>query len=180
MSVSGTGTRDLLLTIRHFNAVKDKSLLREVNKNLAEEGLSLVQRGFQTTTNPYGKKWAPAKSRAGQVLSDKRRLRNSYTRGTISATEFTIGTNLIYAKTHQYGATIVPKNAQWLVFRVQVGTRVKADKKGNRARVFGTVFAKKVVIPQRMMMPESDLPKTWTDAFASTADEILRDHFETH
>jgi phage gpG-like protein len=180
MSVSGSGTRELVLAIRRFNEIRDKSLLREINMNLAKEGISLVQRGFQTTTNPYGKKWEPAKYRAGQVLSDKRLLRNSFTRGSISATEFTIGTNRIYAKTHQYGATIVPKTAKRLVFKIQIATRVKANKRGKRAAVMGTVFAKKVVIPQRMMMPESDLPQTWTDAFLSTADEIVRDHFETH
>jgi phage gpG-like protein len=177
MSVSGSGTKELVQVIADFNRVRDRSVLRQVNQNIAEEALSLVQRGFQTTTNPYGQAWAPAKYRAGVVLSDKRRLRNSYTIGGVSPDGFRIGTNAKYAKTHQYGATIVPKTAKMLAFQIQIGTRVKRGG-GKGSAIKGWIFAKKVVIPARQMMPEGSLPQTWSDAFVSTADEVLRTHFQ--
>jgi hypothetical protein len=37
------------------------------------------------------------------------------------------------------------------------------------------VFAKKVVIPQRQMMPENDLGAIWSKAFAESTTEVVGD-----
>lgn len=87
-----------------------------------------------------GTAWAPIKNRKGQPLRDTGRLMRSIhyeKRGT----SVSIGTNLIYALTHQKGdPNRVPRFAKYLVFEV-MGV---------------TVRAKKVSIPQRRFLPETD------------------------
>ena len=64
---------------------------------------------------------------------------------------------------HQYGATIVPKKGQFLRFPVGRG----------RKRRF--VFAKKVTIPARSMVPlPGNLGPIWTRAFRRTAESVVR------
>lgn len=77
-----------------------------------------------------------------KILTDRARLRRSLTghpvvgsaRHEISGNRLTLGTNLIYARTHQEGAVIVPKKAKALAFSIGGGR---------------SVFAKRVVIPAR-------------------------------
>jgi phage virion morphogenesis protein len=75
---------------------------------------------FETETGPDGQRWTPslrAKMTGGQTLTDKARLRQSITwRADRDSAEW--GTNVIYARTHQEGATIRAKGSGRLGFTI--------------------------------------------------------------
>jgi phage gpG-like protein len=75
---------------------------------------------FATQTGPGGKAWKPshrARATGGQTLTDKAILRNSIGwRASRDRAEW--GTNLIYARTHQEGATIRAKGGGRLGFTI--------------------------------------------------------------
>lgn len=135
---------------------------RGLAANLGEEALNQVAEGFANEQDPYGRPW-PASVRAqttgGQTLSLTARLRRSFTRRGVAATPrgFTIGTDVIYAITHQKGAVIKAKNAKALRFHVG----------GEWATV------KQVRIPMRQMLPEGNLPPAWNDAFEHSAQAYI-------
>lgn len=109
-----------------------------------------IRLGFQAGRSPWGIPWAPLKTRMGQPLIDTSRLRSSIT-SRVGNGFVEVGTNLKYARTHQFGATIKPKTAPRLVFKV-----------GNRL-----VFAKQVTISARPFMPVDaagniNLPPAWS------------------
>jgi phage gpG-like protein len=110
---------------------------------------SKAQLGFHNGTDPYGRPWAPLKSRAGQPLRDKGHLMNSFDY-RVEGNSVVIGTNLSYARVHQDGATIRPKGG--------------GAKDRLRFLVNGrAVFAKEVTIPPREMLPLSGLPADWSE-----------------
>jgi phage virion morphogenesis protein len=106
---------------------------------------------FKLGIDPWGNPWQALKFRKGQPLRDTGRLNRSIV-SKVDATGVTVGTNLIYAPVHQFGATIVPKNKPRLVFPGPNGK---------------LIFAKKVTIPERPYMPlrrgatEVALPPDW-------------------
>ena len=91
---------------------------------------------FRGQHEPDGTRWAPLKTRKGQILSDTGRLKNSLTYKT-SNDEVEVGTNVKYARTHQFGAIIKPKNKKFLKFKGANGQ---------------DIFAKKVEIPARRFL----------------------------
>jgi phage gpG-like protein len=137
---------------------------------------------FKLGTDPYGSPWKKIKFRAprqkndksgpsttgrrqryanrafaaskGEPLRDTGRLARSITY-KVDGSGVTIGTNVFYAPTHQFGATIVPKKAKRLVFPGPGGA---------------LIFAKKVTIPQRAFLPirtpnaVPSLPPSWSVA----------------
>lgn len=112
--------------------------------------LSRIQLGFRVSRSPWGVPWTPLSSRTGQPLKNTGvNLLKSIT-SREDADGATIGTNKFWAPVHQFGATIIPKNAQRLVFQIN-GV---------------PVFAKSVTIPARPFMPitpagKVDLPVSW-------------------
>lgn len=136
--------------------------------------LTKVQMGFRTGTDPWGNKWKPIKWRAprmakgklskagkaqaeanaagtpGQPLRDTGALNRSITM-RVDNDGVTIGTNLKYARVHQFGATIKPKSAKRLLFSGPSGQ---------------PIFAKQVTIPARPYLPltaagKTVLPPAW-------------------
>jgi len=93
-------------------------------------------------------------ARGKKILTDSGRLQTSI-RPESAGSRLLIGTNLIYAKTHQEGAVIVPKKAK--VLRFPVG--------GGRF-----AFAKRVVIPARpfLLFKPQDAP-TMVEAIETAA-----------
>jgi phage gpG-like protein len=126
--------------------------------------LAELQLGFRSSTDPYGNPWAPLKLRTGgKPLLDTGRLRSSFSYQP-SRSVVRIGTNFIGARVHQYGATITPKNGRFLVFR---------GKKQTRRRSFTPwIFATKVVIPRRQMVPEGSLGN-WREPMEAAATRFL-------
>lgn len=129
-----------------------------INKQLADEGVSLVQECFETSRDPHGRPWPKLQTRAGQPLLDTGRLRNSITRKEVNGGGFIIGTNVEYAAIHNYGGVIKAKNAPVLRFRV-----------GKQ-----WVSKKSVTIPRRQFLPDSGrLSSTWEEAFVELAREFI-------
>lgn len=126
----------------------------ERGKALGALGVALSNRirlCFRLGTSPWGVPWKPLnpKFRTGQPLRDTGRLQrsiNSQTQGDAVV----VGTNVRYAATHQFGATIFPKNAEHLAAGTAGG---------------GVAFLKKAVIPSRPFMPlvagAVQLPPAW-------------------
>ncbi len=135
-----------------------KNIQARLSKVLMQEALDLVDEGFATSTAPDGTPWKRLVLRNGQPLRDTRRLQSSFT-GTASARGFRIGTNVMYAPTHQEGRTIRPREAKML--RWKTGGRFYA--------------AHQVTIPSRPMLPEgSRLPPRWRTAFHEAAMDFMR------
>lgn len=80
---------------------------------------SAVER-FRESKDPDGNTWKPLKSRNGKILVDSARLRNSI-KYKASNNGVEVGTNTIYAATHQFGEkgrTIRAKNNRCLRFNI--------------------------------------------------------------
>ena len=107
---------------------------------------------FKLGVDPFGKPWAALRFRKGQPLRNTGRLNRSIT-ASADSTGVTVGTNLIYARVHQFGATIEPVKSKRLVFPGPGGRMI---------------FAKKVTIPARPFMPlrrgviGAELPPDWS------------------
>ena len=91
--------------------------------NAIAEGLrtSTVER-FNSQESPDGTKWKPsirAASTDGKTLIQSSGLRTSI-RSTANSSSAAVGTNLIYAATHQFGdqRTIRAKNGKYLRFQI--------------------------------------------------------------
>lgn len=88
----------------------------------------------------------------GQPLRDTGRLNRSIS-SKVDATGVTVGTNVKYARVHQFGATIVPRSKPRLVFPGPDGN---------------LIFAKRVVVPARPYLPLRKgaavvaLPPSWS------------------
>jgi len=80
-----------------------------------------------------------AMKRNSRILTETGRLRDSIT-SRAGRDQVAVGTNVIYAAVHQFGATIVPKNATHLVFRLATGV----------------VLAKSVTVPARPFLGIND------------------------
>lgn len=128
-------------------------------------GLSLVtstQRRFERGVAPDGSPWPVSirvKLGGGKTLIDTLRLMPSIT-FVGSDTGVEVGTNVIYAAVHQFGATIVPVNAPKLHF--QVGGKHRS--------------VDEVTIPARPFLgldqdDERDIMQTAEDFLAEALDE---------
>lgn len=124
---------------------------REMFATIGRSVVTRVRLCFKLGVDPWGKPWAPLKMRQGQPLRDTGRLANSVTMRADNA-GVTIGTNVQYARTHQFGATITPKKGKYLVF----------------PGPGGLIFAKRSVVPRRSFLPIRDpggvvdLPPAWS------------------
>jgi phage gpG-like protein len=144
------------------------------SKLCGASALQLLQREFETSTDPTGKAWAPLKRRDGQPLLDTGRLRNSFGITHANSGGFTLGTNVLYAEVHQSGATIEhpPRvNAHNRRGRFVARSKTSRIKRAVRISYTGTFTTK---IPARPMVPENELPPRWQKAFEDEADELLR------
>lgn len=131
----------------------------ELMHAIGEQTLTLIGMGFRTSTAPDGTPWAPLVCRSGKALADTGVMRNSWHISAIGSDSVTVATGVHYANTHQYGATIMARNAPYLRFRC-----------GKR-----WVSRKSVVIPARPMVPASGkAPQAWMNAFERQARNWLR------
>lgn len=109
-------------------------------KNVGEQLLANVQERFLTGTGPDGAVWPQslrARMEGGRTLTDSARLMQSLSpnySGSVNATEdgveigtsvTALGTNVLYAAVHQFGATITAKTSKGLRFKVGRGRDAK-------------------------------------------------------
>jgi phage gpG-like protein len=147
-----------------------------LQKRLGEESITQAALGIRRSVNPYGDPFAPLTSRTGIPLRRTgNNIQRSWTAEQETGTSFVFGNRFKYLATHQYGATIVPKRAPFLRFTVE-GARGR-DKSGRFTRATKNVYALKVVIPRRQMVPEMDtggLGPRWTRAFERAIRKYLQ------
>ena len=147
--------KELLTALKAL--AKKAGNLRPAMRSIGSTLQNRVKLGFSTGKAPDGTAWKPLKFRDGEPLRDKNILMNSITYAETD-TSVDVGTNVCYAPTHQFGATIEAgkgsgptmcgvsrKNSKTLKFRV-------GDK---------LFFAKKVTVPARPFLPTEKLPETW-------------------
>ena len=98
--------------------------LAGVNAALANAMRTSTRQRFKNSVDPGGKPWKPSirvKESGGKTLVDTSRLRNSI-RAKSDNTGFVVGTNVIYARRHQFGdkrpVLIKSKTGHGLRFRV--------------------------------------------------------------
>lgn len=126
---------------RAFNALgrlmtNTRPLMHAIGVGLAG---STHQR-FVSQSSPDGHSWTAlnpayaAEKRNIRILTESGRLRDSI-HASASADEVRVGTNVIYAAAHQFGAVITPKSASHLVFRMG-GRLIMADSITLPARPF--------------------------------------------
>lgn len=112
-------TKKLMQRIKHFSDMDKKDLNAALGEVVRE---STVTR-FRTGKGPDGKLWktsARAALEGGKTLVQSARLKNSI-HAKSDASGFAVGTNVIYAATHQMGAknrTIRAKTSKGLRFKV--------------------------------------------------------------
>ena len=121
--------RKLMKRLKHYSDLDKK----HITAAMAEAVRTSTLERYKQEKDPEGKKWKSsirAEAEGGKTLTDTARLRNSI-RAKSDASGFTVGTNTIYASTHQL--TIRAKNSKGLVFKIgdrwirkrQVTVRVK-------------------------------------------------------
>jgi phage gpG-like protein len=173
------GLRDLK---RRIAGVEKPRFRRQLVKGLAEEARTQVHFGFQRAEDPEGAAWKPLRSRVGQPLRDTGRLLNSIaTRAYPNG--FTVSTQVKYAATHQYGATITAKNPTLRSGRAGADDQdmVSTGRPMLRFRVGGArprrngkwVSADSVKIPRRRFIPEGSIGLRWVSALEGEAERIM-------
>ncbi|WP_425878144.1 phage virion morphogenesis protein [Acinetobacter sp. TWP2-2-3] len=98
-----------------FDSLKSQ-LFDEIGAGLVNS----IQHRFLTGTGVDGNPWKiswRAKLQGGETLRDTGRLMNSYTHNVLSS-GVEVGTDVAYATHLHYGATILPKNGQYITFAV--------------------------------------------------------------
>ena len=109
-----------------------------------------VKRNFARGGRPVP--WKPLKHRKGRPLRDTGRLMNSITK-KISGDAVYVGTNVIYAATHQFGA----KKGRYGNISVLVPAHRRKIKSGNvRGKKSGVTFVKSH--KRKMAIPWGDVP----------------------
>jgi phage virion morphogenesis protein len=133
-------------------------------KNIGQVLLKGTRERFSRQVDPEGRPWAPlnpeyAKGKRGgkilQVQGMRGGLLGSITAQLSGSHRLEVGTNKIYGAVHQFGATIRPRSAEALVFRL-----------GGRL-----IRAKQVTIPARPYLGISAADR-------ANSLVIVRDHIE--
>jgi phage gpG-like protein len=166
MGIKGDFAKLARLQAKLKSLATDDTYVR-LNNVVGAAALAQVQLGFRTGTDPYGRAWPGLVLRSGKPLLNTGRLRSSFSYQA-SRRSFTIGTNVAYAKTHQRGMTITPVKGRFLRFPGGARTRGAG---GRFTRSF--IYAKKVTIPRRMMVPEGTLGTVWSKVFRDTGNRFV-------
>lgn len=105
---------------------------RELMLGIGEVLISGTQKRFQDEKAPDGSPWKKSRG-PGKTLSKTKRLERSID-SAATDDQVMVGSNLVYARIHQKGGTIKPKNKKFLRFPGQDGQ---------------PVFMKEVTLPAR-------------------------------
>ena len=143
--------------LKKLAAVSDRNARKKIMDDFGSYLVAEIQNRFETETDPDGQAWEQstrAREEGGQTLSHSNILRQSMTYEH-SASRLEVGSAMIYARIHQEGGEIKPKNASKLVFRI-----------GGRL-----IFADSVTIPARPYLG-------FTDQDEQELAHIVHDHWE--
>ncbi len=95
--------KGLSAQLKDFGTVK-----RTLIEGLAQETMTLIQEGFQTSTDPYGQPWVADKKGGHSPLQATGALRSGFT-VTQGATGFTISNDAPGFAAHNFGWVKIPK-----------------------------------------------------------------------
>lgn len=153
-------TAELSKLIKRLEGVSKNDFRQSLSASMATQARTLVSKCFETGKDPYGNAWAPLKLRHGQPLRDTGRL-GSTAAWEVEATpeRFSLTNRMKQVQLMQNGGVIQPVTARMLRF---------VPRGSNRA-----VFAKRVVVPARPMVPVSGLPPAWAHAFESVVNKLI-------
>jgi phage gpG-like protein len=147
-------------TLEYLMRVASGKVHRDALDAVGSAMVDVTVNRFATETEPSGKAW-PKSQRAleqgGQTLSDNAILRRSFRHLVISSDAVKYGTPVFYAVTHQEGRTIEVQRAKALRW----------------TRGGAAVFAKRVVIPQRRILPEAEEPDEYQRAARNAVGKVL-------
>ena len=130
----------------------------KLHEQAGEAMVANTQLRFKSGKGPDGRAWKGSMKLEGKTLVDTARLRSSVTK-RVSVNQTEVGTNVRYARIHQYGGTIRVKKAKYLRFNV-----------GGR-----WVRKKSVKIPARPFIGISeDDKKDIQDILRNTVEEALK------
>ena len=83
------------------------SAIAEVRRQVAYDGLRLINAGYRDSTDPYGMRWEPLKYRDGKPLVKTGAFRDTWAAyPTPSGVRFLSGVD--YGAYHQYGTRTIP------------------------------------------------------------------------
>lgn len=105
----------VLKQLGNFDSLKNQ-LFDEIGAGLVNSIQNRFLTGTDVDGNPWKISWR-AKLQGGETLRDTGRLMNSYTHNVLSS-GVEVGTDVAYAPHLHYGATILPKNGQYITFAV--------------------------------------------------------------
>lgn len=109
----------------------------QVNQVAAATTVAELTHGFIDQRDPYGKPWEKLTSRDGQALRNRGlMLASAHADARPGGSQLIVDQG--HPKTHNYGATIMPRAARALRFMVRGAA----------------VFAQQVIIPKRQMVPD--------------------------
>lgn len=162
----------------------------EVSDLVAEETLHLIRKGFRDSEDPEGNSWEPLKFRDGKPLVHTGELANSFSKYGVSRRGFKIRSSFEHVETHQDSMTIkgpgafpvfdgmAQKSVTDLAgFPVRKNsTRSIAASRRGRALAAGNVTwlpYHVVTVPQRQMVPETDLPEKWERSYERVISRYL-------
>lgn len=139
---------ELRRLIERTREVATGDLMDTISKNLSEEAIDLIKQGFRDQKDPYGKPWAPKKKSDGRAI-------------LTGATGFLKG-GWHRTKLGRRGFTVAASviYAAWH----QDGTK---NKDGVSIRMVS-----------RKLIPEGELPDSYSQAFTETIVEIVAAHFK--
>ncbi|MFO1038149.1 MAG: phage virion morphogenesis protein [Geminicoccaceae bacterium] len=123
---------DVMALLRRLAGLASGPALGETMDEIGAQIQENTRERFLSKTGPDGVRWKPsyrAVLQGGQTLADAGNLRDSITRVIgLGGASVEVGTNLKYARVHQFGATITPKAAPYLVFKLADGSWVRTKK----------------------------------------------------
>jgi phage gpG-like protein len=183
MSIGGNGMSGLKDLISRMRGVVTNSapLMHQLSVSMGAETLTRVKSCFNTSTSPYGDRWA-AVARGGKPLLDTGRLRNAFmndsARGVIKITNPTK-----YANLQNYGG-IVEAKGDYLTFPIKQQGSALAFRGGSvvkRGRsTVSWVRVKRVVINARQFIPDSSrgMPPEWVARLTKVAKLAFKLHLQ--
>lgn len=105
----------ILKHVSNFETVKAQ-MFDEIGAELVGSLQMRFVHGVDVDGNPWKVSWR-ARMQGGETLRDTGRLMNSYTYNVLGS-GVEVGTDVMYAPYLHFGATIQPKNSQYITFSV--------------------------------------------------------------
>jgi len=177
--------------------VKDIKL---VLRKIAEFVKGFTIRLFNEQKDPYGKAWKPLafntkRKASSKILIDTGLLRSSIKSEVINDNTIRLGSYVIYAPTHQFGAKITAKRRKFLTIPITTESRY-ISLENIKARYYSTFIRKNVIfgqktkgskpialfilkreveIPARPFLPYKELPESWKEFILKQLEKHIRE-----